>query len=206
MSTEDPAPPPPPPPASRRRPVVGISGWILFVCLFLPTLRVCSSPSAPIEFPPAYAVYLGAIAIAVAALSSSLRTRRAAHATLFGLWFATGLGIFAVWFGVDVSPAVGWGLAIIGLVLTIALIRQLARTAWSERGVIGGWIAHALIASGWNTLLAADHDALWGAYLALGASGTMLVGSAVALSSENARLRDGDPDQPPGLPRARAID
>lgn len=205
MTTEDPALPPPPP-ASRRRPVVAVSGWLLFACLFLPTLRVCSSPSAPIEFPPCYAVYLGAIAIAVAALSASLHTRRVAHATLFGLWFATGLGIFAVWIGVDMHPAVGWGLAVVGLLLTIAVIRRLARADWSERGVIGGWIAHAVVASGWNTLLAADHDALWGAYLALGASGTMLVASAVALSSENARRKDGDLGGPPGLPRARAIE
>jgi hypothetical protein len=204
MTTEDPAFPPPP--ASRRRPAVGVSGWLLFVCLFLPTLRVCSSPSAPIEFPPCYVVYLGAIAIAAAALSSSLRTRRTAHATLLGLWFATGFGIFALWVGVDGSPAVGWCLAIVGLLLTIAVIRQLARAEWSERGMIGGWIAHALVASGWNTLLASDHDAMWGAYVALGASGTMLVASAIALSSENARRKDGDPDTPPGLPRARAID
>ena len=194
---------PPPPPVPRRRPVVAISGWILFVCLFLPTLRVCSSPSAPIEFPPSYAVYLGAIAIAVAALSRSLRTRRGAHATLLGLWFATGAGILAAWFGAVAGPPVGWGLAVIGLVLTIVMIAKLARVPWSVRGVIGGWIAHAVVASGWNTLLAADEQAMWGAYVALGASGMMLVGSAVALSSENARRKDSDHEGPPELPRAR---
>ena len=191
------------PPVPRRRPVVAVSGWVLFVCLFLPTLRVCSSPTAPIEFPPCYAVYLGAIAIAVAALSASLRTRRGAHATLLGLWFATGAGILAAWFGAVAGAPVGWGLAVIGLVLTIVLIVKLARVPWSVRGVIGGWIAHALLASGWNTLLAADDQALWGAYLALGASGIMLVGGAVALSSENARRKDGYHEGPPELPRAR---
>lgn len=190
-------------PPARRRPVVSVSGWILFVCLFLPTLRVCSSPSAPIEFPPCYAVYLGAIAIAIAALSASLRVRRGAHATLLGLWCATGAGILAAWLGSVAGAPMGWGIAVIGLVLTIVLIARLARVPWSVHGMIGGWIAHALLASGWNTLLAADDQALWGAYLALGASGIMLVGSAVALSSENARRKDDDDGGPPELPRAR---
>jgi hypothetical protein len=177
---------------------------MLFVCLFLPTLRVCSSPSAPIEFPPSYVVYVGAIATAIAAMSASLRTRRRAHATLVGLWFATGAGFLAAVFGGIAGEPVGWMLAAMGLALTIWLIARLARVPWSVRGMIGGWIAHALMASAWNTLLAADEDAMWGAYFALGVSGAMLVASAVALSSENAARKDGYLEQPPDLPRAHA--
>lgn len=179
---------------------------MLFVCLFLPTLRVCDSPSAPIEFPPCYVVYLGAIAVAVAAMSASLRLRRGAHATLLGLWFATGAGILVVWAGAVAGEPVGWMLAVIGLVLTILLIARLARLPWTTRGVIGGWIAHALLASTWNTLLAADDQAMWGAYVALGVSGLMLAGSAVALSSENAARAARLHEQWPELPRARAIE
>jgi hypothetical protein len=193
-----------PPPPVRRRPLVAIPGWLLFVCLFLPTLRVCSSPSAPIEFPPAYAVYFGAIVIAVGAMSASLRVRRGAHATLLGLWFATGAGFLAVLFGGIVSAALGWILAASGLVLTIVLIARLARSPWSVRGVIGGWIVHALIASAWNTLLVSEEAAVWGAYFALGVSGALLVASAVALSSENARRKDDSIEPSLELPRARA--
>ena len=181
-----------------------IPAWLLFVCLFLPTLRVCSSPSAPIEFPPSYVVYLGAIAIAVGAMSASLRVRRGAHATLLGLWFATGAGLLAGLFGSSVGELAGWLLAAVGLVVTILLIVRLARVPWSVRGVIGGWIVHALIASAWNTLLAGDGSALWGAYFALAVSGTLLVASAVALSSENARRRDGEHEHSLELPRAHA--
>ena len=42
----------------RRRPLLAIPGWLLFGCLFLPTLRVCGDPTMPLEFPPSYAVYL----------------------------------------------------------------------------------------------------------------------------------------------------
>lgn len=193
-----------PPPPVRRRPLVAISGWLLFVCLFLPTLRVCSSPSAPIEFPPSYAVYFGAVAIAIGAMSASQRIRRRAHAVLLGLWFATGAGILAGVFGSILGVSMGWTLATIGLGLTIMLIARLARVSWSGRGVIGVWIAHALIASAWNGMLAAETGALWGAYFALVVSGTLLVASAVALSSENAARDDGGLGHMPELPRAYA--
>ncbi len=59
----------------------------------------------------------------------------------------------------------------------------------------------------WNTLLvAAGDDALWGAYVALGGSGIMLVGSAVARSSENAARKDRTHGHPPELPRARSLE
>jgi hypothetical protein len=198
-----------PPPPVRRRPLVAIPGWLLFVCLFLPTLKVCSAPEAPITFPPAYAVYLGAIAIAVGAMSGSLRIRRRAHAILLGLWFATGAGIAAAMIGSIVTPVLGWLIAAAGLALSIVLIVRLARVPWSVRGVIGGWIAHAVIASAWNMVLAGTGDAVWGAYVALGASGALLVASAVALSSENARRKDGGGEDGgiehvPELPRAHA--
>jgi hypothetical protein len=193
-----------PPPPVRRRPLVAIPGWMLFVCLFLPTLRVCSSPSAPIEFPPSYAVYLGAITVAVGAMSASLRIRRGAHATLLGLWFATGAGLLAGGFGSVAGVRAGWMLAASGLVLTIVLIARLARVPWSVRGVIGGWIAHALIASTWNAVLAAQTGAVWGAYFALVVSGTLLAASAVALSSENALRKDAGIEPSSDLPRAYA--
>jgi hypothetical protein len=191
-------------PRVRRRPVVALSGWVLFVCLFLPTLRVCSSPAAPIEFPPAYGVYLGAAVIGVAALAASLRVRRVAHAVLLGLWFATGAGFLVGWLGSVEGAPLGWMLAVFGLVLTILMIAKLARAPWSVRGVIGVWIAHALLACGWNTLLVADKaHALWGAYLALGASGVMLVVSAVAQSSERAARKDSQVGE---LARARVLE
>lgn len=105
------APPVPPSSSSqvRRRPVVALSGWVLFVCLFLPTLRVCSSPAAPIESPPVYGVYLGAAVIGVAALAASPRVRRVAHAVLLGLWFATGAGFLVGWLGSVAGVPLGWG-------------------------------------------------------------------------------------------------
>ena len=50
----------------RRQPLLAIPGWLLFGCLFLPTLRVCGDPTMPLEFPPSYVVYLGGLVVALA--------------------------------------------------------------------------------------------------------------------------------------------
>src|SRR5690606_7975383 len=65
-------------PVPRRRPFIAVSGWLLLLCLFLPTLRVCGKPTLPIEFPPTYVGYLGAAVIAVFAVARRPRTRQLA--------------------------------------------------------------------------------------------------------------------------------
>ena len=81
----------------RRRGVLGISGWLLFACLFLPTLRVCGDPMAPIQFPPTYGLYLGGIAVAVIGFATLRRTREAWFVVLLALYIASILTYIALW-------------------------------------------------------------------------------------------------------------
>src|SRR4051794_30898198 len=80
----------------RRKPLIAGTGWLLFVCAFLPTLKVCGDPMAPVEFPFDYAVYLGAAVLAVVATVRSLRKRRGWFTLWFVLWFATAIAWLAL--------------------------------------------------------------------------------------------------------------
>src|SRR4051812_23575720 len=90
----------------RRRPVFAISGWLMLVLLFLPTLRVCSDPTAPIEFPPTYFVYVGSIIAAFGAWSRSRRARHVTVVVLFAMWIAAvdliGVGVIS-WANVTIA-------------------------------------------------------------------------------------------------------
>ena len=70
------------PEAVRRKPLLAIPGWLLFGCLFVPTLRVCGDPTMPIQFPPSYAVYLGGLVIALLGGARLMRSRRRAFSVL----------------------------------------------------------------------------------------------------------------------------
>jgi hypothetical protein len=57
----------------RARRLVAVPGVVLLVCLFLPAMRVCNDPTAPIESPPCYAAYLGGIGIVIIAFARRKR-------------------------------------------------------------------------------------------------------------------------------------
>ena len=182
--TEKPSAPP------RRRPVTAISGWLLFVCLFLPTLRVCGNPTAPVEFPPTYGVYLGALAIGIAAFSLSLRVRRIVLGLVIGLAVATALTWLVMMTADELrSTVLVLLLVLVGLSATIYVAAAAAKKPWTGRAIAIGWAIHALLASAWNTLLVLDPDHMWGAIVALVASGLMLLDALIAISSESAELR-----------------
>jgi len=191
--------------APRRRPVTAISGWLLFVCLFLPTLRVCGTPTAPIEFPPTYGVYLGALAIGIAAISLSLRVRRIVQGLVIGLAVATLLTWFLLFLADEIgSTPMLLVLVLAGLASTIYVAASASRKAWSGRGIAIGWTIHAVLASAWNTLLVLDPEHMWGAIVALVASGLMLLDALIAISRESAELRRSREELT--LPVARMIE
>ncbi|MDX2088719.1 MAG: hypothetical protein SFX73_12760 [Kofleriaceae bacterium] len=181
--TEDTSSPP------RRRPVLGISGWVLFVCLFLPTVRVCGDPTAPIEFPPVYGAYLGGLAVGIAAFSLSLRVRRISLGLTVGMYVATAM-VFVVALVADEmnGPLVGVSiLASLGATIYVTVLA--ARTPWTPRALAIGWFAHGCIVSGWNTLLFLDPQRMWGAGVAIVASGVMLVDAVIAISVELGEIK-----------------
>ena len=188
----------------RRRGVLGISGWLLFACLFLPTLRVCGDPMAPIQFPPTYGLYLGGIAVAVIGFSTLRRTRQAWLVVLMGLYLASILTYMALWIGADAGTGIGLVLGAGFLTLLVYTLRKAWGARWSERAIAAGCVAHALIALGWSALLAFDPDGLWGATVSLGAASLMLFAAVGYLGRELAEARKRL-DEPISLPAARIV-
>jgi len=161
----------------RRRPALVVSGWLLFVCLFLPTLRVCGQPTLPVEFPPTYGIYLGGLVIALIAASRQLRRRRFAFAALAAI-YSTMLGVIAVGIGAGLHASLRFVLALAALAYAIVFTRKVAISERiGARTIATGCTVHSIIALGWTALIAGDPDRMWGAYVALGASTVLLFGS-----------------------------
>jgi hypothetical protein len=189
-----------------RKPLIAVPGFVLLLCLFLPTLRVCGSPTMPVQFPPVYAAYLGGLAFGILALATAIRTRR----VWFTVWFAFLYATVVAWLAlatVNISEIVGGAVGVGGAVCLFVILPAFHRQRYGERAFWIGAVVFGVIAAGWNSLLAADHDAMWGAYIALGASIAFVVGALVTLvqhgSEEAARRRMLEP-QP--LPTARVVE
>src|SRR5512138_201224 len=94
----------PPPITAKRRPLLAISGWVLLVCVFLPTLEVCGSPTAPVSFPPCYGVYLGGMLVALIAGARTLRSRRIVLPVLVAIDYVSVGGYVAAAMGALAEP------------------------------------------------------------------------------------------------------
>lgn len=189
----------------RRKPLVAGTGWLLFVCAFLPTLRVCSDPMAPYQFPPVYVVHLGAAVLAVIATVRALRTRRAWFTVWFLLWFATAI-TWAGLFLADASPAASVVLIAVGIVGSVFSALAFHRTKYTPRGMWIGGIVHGALSTIWYVLLSSDSGAVWGAFVGLGSSVALLVASALALSQHAAELERRREREPAPLPTARVVE
>lgn len=191
----------------KPRALVAVPGWMLFVCLFLPTLRVCGSPTLPLQFPPSYVIYLGAIFVAIGAATRALRTRRTMHTVWLTMWVATIAAILALSIGANMHPLAGVVVGVAALVGTVLIVQASLKLAWSPRALAIGWVVHGLLAVAWNVLLATDKDAMFGAFVALGASVLLAALSGAAVSSEAADERARRlATEPAPLPVARAIE
>ncbi len=187
-----------------RRPTLAISGWTLLVCLFLPTLRVCGDPTAPIEFPPTYVLYVGSAVVGALALAQTVRARRGAFGALVVLWYLSLAGIGVAWAGAEAFPA-GFFVSVVGLAIGIWLVLALVKKPASDRVIAGACAVHALACVLWNGLLAADPEAMWGAAVALVASVVMLVTACVYVTDEQRAHVERRRDAPPPLPTARVV-
>lgn len=188
-------------PVKRRSPL-GVSGVLLFVCLFLPTLRVCGDPTAPIQFPPTYGIYIGGLLIGILGFSVVRRVRRNLMIALSGIYIASVGAFVSLWVGAATVEVAGLviGGAMLG-VLVFAL-RHMVRATWTERAPAVMCVVHALLSLGWSSLLAFDDDGMWGAMVSLGAASLMLFASVGyvmgAFADERAAAE-------PELPSARVV-
>lgn len=187
----------------RRRGVLGISGWLLFACLFLPTLRVCNDPVMPIQFPPTYGVYIGGVLVAMIGFSTLRRRRRQMLLAVHALYLVTLFSFATIWVGAMANEVAGVVAGAGFLALLVVLMRRAARVAWRERGVAIACFVHAIVAAGWSALLAFDPDGMWGAQVSLAAASLMLFAAGGYLASEVKNPSDRAIEDP--LPEARLV-
>ena len=91
----------------RRRSPLGVSGLLLFACLFLPTLRVCGSPMMPVQFPPTYGVYIGGLLVGILGFSLLRRTRRNVFYALVTIYILTAGVFLSLWIGATADQIAG---------------------------------------------------------------------------------------------------
>lgn len=187
----------------RRRGVLGMSGWMLFVCLFLPTLRVCDDPMMPIQFPPTYGVYIGGVIVAVMAFSTLRARRRVGFLALLTLYLTTLFTYAAIWFGAMTDEIAGVMAGAVFLVLLYFIVRSAAKVSWTERAVAIGCFVHGVVCTGWSALLAFDPNGMWGAQVSLAVSSVMLFAAGGFLVQE-LKAPSTPPTGPP-LPAARMV-
>ncbi len=187
----------------RRRGVLGISGWMLFACLFLPTLRVCGDPMMPIQFPPTYGVYICAIFVAMIGFSTLRESRRRILIGIQGIYLASVLTFVALWLGGEFAEWLGMIAGALSLIFLWFVMGRTMLVTWSERAVAIGCFVHAMVSLGWSALLAFDQDGMWGAQVSLAASSLMLFAAGGYLVQElKAPQLDGKEDP---IPEARMM-
>ena len=179
--------------ARRARGLALPTGVVLALCIFLPALRVCGSPTYPITMPPFWSPYLLGVGIAWLAGARTLRGAAAALVFVKALIVLTAVG----WGVVAASSMEGLpiGLAFFAIgALFLAVTRRGPIEERAARATIGA----AVICTAWFATLAFDPDGMWGAWISFGASLALVV-----LGLEWRRRARLERDEP--VPRAIAI-
>lgn len=185
----------------RRRSPLGVSGLLLFACLFLPTLRVCGDPMMPVQFPPTYGVYLGGLLVGFLGFSVARRTRRNVFYALVTIYILTAGVWLSLWIGAVTTEIAGFIVGALSLAGLVLAMRAITRVAWTERAPAVTCVVHALVSMAWSALLAFDPDGMWGAMVSLGAASLMLFAAIGYAMSTGAEERADEP----GLPAARVV-
>ncbi|HEV7557323.1 MAG TPA: hypothetical protein VGO00_17770 [Kofleriaceae bacterium] len=174
----------------RYRPVLGVSGLTLFICLLLPFARTCRRDEVELTLPTLWAPYLfGALFCVLSAVRSPRATRavvRLLHTVSY--LFVGGAVLVTLW-----APAIGLIELVVAAIITIALGNNPRESRLAATTIIIGalWTA-------WFAFLSTFEDSLYGVRVALVAS-VGILGSALLWRYDIAL---GRPEEP--VPRAVA--
>jgi hypothetical protein len=159
----------------RHRRVTGLSGLLLFVCMFLPAVKGCSAPVYPITMPMLVHPYLFGIVFALGAATFTVRGLRRTIIALRVLAWLTIAGscVLAI-----VIPSI----AFIEFVLGLALLAAVGRHGYEEKRAALTTILVGAVSFLWFGMWALTPDALVGVYLSTLAAGGLLVGGLVWLA------------------------
>lgn len=154
----------------RHRALTGLSGLLLFVCMFIPAVEGCDAPVVPLDTPALWPPYLYGIVFACSAL---VRTRRG----IIGVTLALRALAIVVMLGgilyMIVAVPAGAFLVAYGSIL-------LAMIGWqgcSEVRIAATAVAIASTSSVWFALWSCVPGALLGVKLSLASAGGLLLGS-----------------------------
>jgi hypothetical protein len=152
--------------ARRQRRFALPAGVVLAVCIFLPALRVCGTPTYPIQMPMFWSPYLLGFAVA---LLAGARTLRALRPALIMIEIVMGLTVL----GYGTASLFGGGEGV-GIAFVIAAVGagffKLVRWGGPEDRAAHATIAIGVICTPWFALIAADPEAMFGAWISLAAS------------------------------------
>jgi len=154
----------------RHRSLTGLSGILLFACMFLPAVKGCHQPVMPYEVPPFLPPYLYGLVFAMLAMSRSSRGLAFGVVALRALAVLVVLGSVVL---VVIVPPVG----VIELVIGSMLLVIVGLAGTTEPRIAGTGIAVGLVSMMWFGFWAVTPDALLGIYLALVSSIGLFAGS-----------------------------
>ena len=176
----------------RHRAITGMSGAVLFACLFLPAVRGCDSSVYPIEMPIFLHPYLYGLAFAIGAGTITTRGMRVTIGIL------RALGVVAVAGGVVltfVAPPLGLVEELVGA----GLLAAIGARGYSERRAAATAIVAGVASTLWFGCWAMSVDALIGVYVSLVGALGLLAGGLVWLGELS-----GQPPSVIALPHAVA--
>ena len=158
----------------KHRPFTAVSGLLLFLCLFLPAVRACGTPTYPYEIPAFTPPYVLGLVFALTALA---RTRRGIGIGLGALRIA--LGVMLLGGAVMLTRSTLVGFILMGLALL--LIGTLAGKAPPERRIALVSITANVLWAVWFVLWCTDSGAMIGVYASLIGSLGLIVGGVMWL-------------------------
>lgn len=164
-------------PTSRRRrhrSLTGLSGILLFACVFLPAVKGCNHPVMPYEFPPFLPPYLYGLVFAAIAMAGSPRGVMCGVLALRVLATLVVTGSIVLFV---VAPPVG----AIELMIGTMLFAIVGLSGTTEARIAGTGATIGLISTLWFGFWALTPDALLGVYLSLASSAGLLTGSLLWL-------------------------
>jgi hypothetical protein len=159
----------------RHRRITGVSGALLFVCLFLPAVQSCNESVYPLSMPMFWHPYIYGL---VLALGTASLTVRHLHYTVLALRILAWLTVIGSAFLIVVAG----GVALVELVVGVLLLGAIGRRGCSERRVALTTIAVAVVSLLWFGLWVVTPDAMIGVYVSAFASAGLLAGGLVWLA------------------------
>jgi hypothetical protein len=154
----------------RYRRLTGLSGILLFACMFLPAVEGCREPLMPYEVPPFVPPYLYGLIFALVAMARRPGSLQLGYAALRVLGGLVVLGSIIV---VVVAPPIGLVELIIGTVLLVTV----APAGGMEPRMAATGIGVSVVCILWFGAWSTTDEALAGVHLSLVSSLGLLVGS-----------------------------